>query len=439
MNKPSDIETPNQPVLGKKRIEELDYYRGFAILGIFMVNILVMNVSFVFRQDWEVEQTGWLNRSTFFVLETVFYSKFFAIFSLLFGVGIALQLQNTLNKSILFFIRRFGALLVFGILHILFIWSGDILHLYAILGFFLLFFFRLQAKYLLWIAILIFLFPYFGQLVDWILSSLSIIPESALVDYSRKDLIELYRNGSYWSGVQLRIKEYIFAAKLVFAYIAPVAFSMMLIGGYLVKKGIVHRLKSFAVEITKPLLIGTAILLVYRFILIYYILPNHAPEWGSMLSITLHTIFQLSDVSISFLLLWTLTLLNHKKYFTKILTPLKYVGRMAFTNYILQSIFGYLIMRTLGYYETFSVFGCFVLVLLFFGIQIIFSKIYFDYFTFGPLEWIWRVISYRKLLPILKENIKYKSLDKETIEKNADRITAPQASAQDLTSEQREI
>jgi uncharacterized protein len=368
-----------------------------------MVNILVMNVSFAFRQNWEAEQTGWLNRSTFFILETIFYSKFFAIFSLLFGMGIALQLQNTSKKSALFFIRRLGALLVFGLLHILFIWSGDILHLYAILGFLLLFFFRLQAKYLLWTAVIIFLFPYFGKLADWILSSLSIIPENALVEYSRQDLIELYRNGSYLSGVQLRIKEYLFATKLLFAYIAPIAFSMMLIGGYLVKQGIVHRLQSFAVEITRPLLICTAILLVYRFVLLYYILPNHAPEWGSILSITLHTIFYLSDISISVLLLWSLTLLIHNKHFTNFLTPLKYVGRMAFTNYILQSVFGYIVMRTFGFYEKFSVFECFILVLLFFGFQTVMSKIYFNYFKFGPLEWLWRVVSYWKILPYLKE------------------------------------
>ena len=404
MNNPTDIEIPNQPVSGKKRIAELDYYRGFAILGIFMVNILVMNVSFAFRQDWEAEQMGWLNRSTFFILETVFYSKFFATFSLLFGMGIALQLQNTSNKSILFFIRRLGALLVFGLLHILFIWSGDILHLYALLGLLLLLFFRLQAKYLLWIAIVIFLFPYFGKLVDWILGSLSIIPERALDDHSRKDLIELYRNGSYSSGVQLRIKEYVFALKLVLAYIAPVAFSMMLLGGYLVKKGIVYRLRSFALEITKPLLICTSILLVYRFVLIYYILPNHAPEWGSMLSITLHTIFQLSDISISVLLLWSLTMLLHQKYFTKMLSPLKYVGRMAFSNYILQSVFGYIVMRTFGFYEKLSVFECFVLVLLFFGFQVVISKFYFNYFKFGPLEWLWRVVSYWKILPLLKKD-----------------------------------
>lgn len=403
MNKPSDIVTSNQPVLGKKRIEELDLFRGFAILGIFMVNILVMNVSFAFRQDWEAEQIGWLNQGAFFVLQTVFYSKFFAIFSLLFGMGVALQLQHSSNKTILFFLRRFGALFLFGLLHIVFIWSGDILHLYAILGCFLLLLFRLQAKYLLWLAIVIFLFPYFGKLVDWILSSLSIIPENALIDYTRKDLIELYRNGSYSSGVPLRIKEYIFAAKLLFAYIAPVAFSMMLIGGYLVKRGIVNRLKSFAIEITKPLLICTSILLVYRFVLIYYILPNHAPELGSILSIVLHTIFQLSDISISVLLLWSLTLLIHKKHFTKILTPLKYVGRMAFTNYILQSVFGYIVMRTFGFYEKLSVFECFILVLLFFGFQIVMSKIYFKYCKFGPLEWLWRVVSYWKFLPILKE------------------------------------
>ena len=402
MNK--EKETKNQPVLGKERIEELDYYRGFAILGIFMVNILVMNVSFVFREDWEAEQTGWLNQSTFFVLQNIFYSKFFAIFSLLFGMGIALQMQNSYKKSMLFFLRRFGALFVFGVMHILFIWSGDILHLYAFLGFFLLFFFKMPAKYLLWTAIFIFLFPYFGKLVDWLLSFLSIVPENALTDYTRNDLINLIRNGSYWSGVELRVKEYVYPLQLVFGYILPIALSMMLIGGYIVKKGIVFRLKSFAREITKPLLISTGVLLMYRFILIYYILPNHAPEWGSLFSITLHTIYQLSDVAISFSLLCILTLLHHQKLMIKVLAPLKYVGRMAFTNYILQSVFGYLIMRTFDYYETFSVFECFVIVLIFFGIQVVFSKIYLKYFKFGPLEWIWRVMSYWKWFPILKED-----------------------------------
>jgi uncharacterized protein len=399
-----DNEIKNLPLIETRRIEELDFYRGFAILGIFMVNILVMNVSFAYRQEWEAEQTGWINQSTLFILETLFYSKFFVIFSLLFGMGVALQIQSSSNKSIFFFLRRFGALLVFGLLHILFIWSGDILHLYAILGLFSLAFFKLHPKILLWLAIIVFIFPYFGKLADWSFNTLSLAPEKALDEYSRNDLTELYRNGSYSSGMQLRIKEYLFALKLVFAYIAPVAFSMMLLGGYLVKQGIVYRLKSFANEISKPLLISTLILLIYRFSLIYYILPNHAPQWGSALSITLHTIFSLSDISISFTMLWLLTKLYHRAYLIKVINSLKFVGRMAFTNYILQSVFAYWLMRTLSYYETFSVFQCFILVLLFFGVQIMISKIYFSYFMFGPLEWLWRVVSYWKILPILKKN-----------------------------------
>lgn len=405
MNKEEEeLNTTLQPVLGKKRIVALDYYRGFAILGIFMVNILVMNVSFAFREEWEAEQTCWLNQATFFILQTVFYSKFFAIFSLLFGMGIALQIQKTSNKSTFFFLKRFGTLFIFGIMHILFIWSGDILHLYALLGILLLFFFKLPARYVLWSAIFIFLFPFFRDIINWFLNYLSFDNYSYITSYTREDLIELKRNGSYWSGVKLRIKEYSFALQILHAYIAPVALSLMLVGGYIVKKGIVFNLQKFAQRITKPLLITTGVLIIYRFTLLYYILPVHEPEWGSLLSITLHTIYQLSDVAISFLLLWTLTMLYHKKYMVKVLSPLKYVGRMAFTNYILQSVFGYIMMRTFGYYETFSVFECFILVLFFFGIQVVLSKMYLKYFKFGPLEWLWRVLSYGKLFSIKKSN-----------------------------------
>ena len=393
------------PTNTQQRIKELDIFRGFAILGIFMVNILVMNMSFAYRQEWEIEQTGWLNQATFFILESLFYSKFFAIFSFLFGIGIALQLQIDNGKSVLFFVRRLSALFLFGVLHILFIWSGDILHLYALLGVPLLLLFKLPSKYILWVAILIFLFPFFGPIMSYILEVFSIQPENALNEFSKTELIEMVRNGSYWSGLVLRVKEYIFTMPFVFAYIAPVAFSMILIGGYIVKKGYVFHLHDLAYKIRVPLLVTTGILLIYRYTLIYYILPHHTPEWGSMLSIMLHTLYQLSDVTLSFTFLWALTIFYHLPSFRNALVPLSYVGRLAFSNYILQSLFGYFLMRTLGFYASFSVFQCAILVLLFFSFQIILSKYYLNYFKFGPLEWLWRVISYWKWMSFRKKNL----------------------------------
>ena len=395
------------PTPKSDRISELDIFRGFAILGIFMVNILIMNVSFAYRGEWEAEQTGWLQRGSFFVLETVFYSKFFTIFSFLFGAGVALQIQHAKQKgnySKTFFLRRFGTLFLFGIMHILFIWSGDILHLYGMLGLLLLLFFRGSGKVLLWSAAVIFFFPFytliFEQIVEWLSFDYSV----PLASLSRKDIFELKHHGSYLSGIILRLKEYAFAMGLIYSGITPVALTMMLLGGYVVKMGWLENIYNRLIKIRPYLLGALVILLIYRFILLYWISPSFEIPFGSTLSITLVIFFQLSDIVISFTLLWLIGYLWNKGIFKQLLSPLQYVGRMALSNYISQSVIGYMIMRTFNGYEYFSAFGCILLVLGVYSIQIILSKLWLTKFMFGPLEWLWRCISYMKLLPIKKSN-----------------------------------
>lgn len=393
------------PTPKSDRINELDIFRGFAILGIFMVNILVMNVSFAYRGEWEAEQTGWLQRGSFFVLETVFYSKFFTIFSFLFGAGVALQIQRAKQKgnySNTFFLRRFVTLFLFGIMHILFIWSGDILHLYGMLGLLLLLFFRGSAKVLLWSATVVFFFPFytiiFEQIVEWLSFDYSV----PLASLSREDIFELKHHGSYLSGIILRLKEYAFAMGLIYSGITPIALTMMLLGGYVVKMGWLENIYNRLIKIRPYLLGALVILMIYRFILLYWISPSFEIPFGSTLSITLTIFFQLSDIVISFTLLWLIGYLWNKGVFKQLLSPLQYVGRMALSNYISQSVIGYLIMRTFNGYEYFSAFGCIILVLGVYSIQIILSKLWLAKFMFGPLEWLWRCISYMKLLPIKK-------------------------------------
>ena len=395
------------PTPKSDRINELDIFRGFAILGIFMVNILIMNVSFAYRGEWEAEQTEWLQRGSFFVLETIFYSKFFTIFSFLFGAGVALQIQHAKQKgnySNTFFLRRFGTLFLFGIMHILFIWSGDILHLYGMLGLLLLLFFRGSPKVLLWSAAVVFFFPFytliFEQIVEWLSFDYSV----PLASLSRKDIFELKHHGSYLSGIILRLKEYAFAMGLIYSGITPVALTMMLLGGYVVKMGWLENIYNMLIKIRPYLLGALVILLIYRFILLYWISPSFEISFGSTLSITLVIFFQLSDIVISFTLLWLIGYLWNKGIFKQLLLPLKYVGRMALSNYISQSVIGYMIMRTFNGYEYFSAFGCILLVLGVYSIQIILSKLWLTKFMFGPLEWLWRCISYMKLLPIKKSN-----------------------------------
>lgn len=393
------------PTKGQQRIIDLDVFRGFAVLGIFMVNILVMNTAFTFRGEWEAEQTSNIAQSAFFVLETFFYSKFFVIFSLLFGMGVALQIQRAKEKgsfSNLFFIRRFGSLFLFGALHILFIWSGDILHLYGAYGCLLMLLFRLPAKPLLWGSILIFIFPFYDELFNYFIHFFTDDAHAHLSALPKESIIELKRNGTYWSGLILRIKEYAFAADFLYGGIGPVALSMMTLGGYFVKKGMLQNIEKWLKETGVYLLVCVILLMTYRFVLLYYIVPNFEVGPGSFLSFVLMSIYYLSDIALALSYLWVIAYILRIPTLSKILTPLQYVGRTAFTNYILQSLIGYWIMRTFAYYHCFNVIECIVLVVLIFSTQVIFSKVWLRYFQFGPLEWLWRCISYWKLVPLKK-------------------------------------
>lgn len=364
-----------------------------------------MNVSFAYRGEWEAEQTGLLNRASFFILETFFYSKFFAIFSLLFGMGVALQLRQAHQKgnfSNTFFLRRFSALFLMGLCHIVFIWSGDILHLYGVLGILLLFFFRFSAKVLIWSSLIVFLFPFYHEIIDHFLSWIDFDSTAPLLEYSRDEILELKHNGSYWSGVELRLREYSFAMVLIWTGIAPVALTMMLLGGYLVKKGFLENVKIWIQKVKWYLFGSLSVLLIYRFSLIYLVFPNYEIPMGTPLSIALITAFQLSDIVLSLSFLWILAYLWNKGYVKMLISPLQYVGRMALSNYIMQSVLAYLIMRTFNGYEQFSAFGCIILVLSIYVTQIFLSRWWLTYFQFGPLEWCWRCISYWKILPIKK-------------------------------------
>src|SRR5690606_2525541 len=121
-------ETKNiKPTKKNKRIDLLDIFRGFAVLGIFVVNIVIMNSTFLNQDEFAKQWTSNIDQISETILQLFFYTKFFPIFSLLFGLGIsmqALKLQNNNKLSFSFFARRMLILFIFGLLHIIFLWSG---------------------------------------------------------------------------------------------------------------------------------------------------------------------------------------------------------------------------------------------------------------------------------------------------------------------------
>src|SRR5581483_6644729 len=128
------------PVSPSERIATLDILRAFALLG-----ILVMNLPDMYSNSWvavmpEKRWPEWYNRAAISLMECFFSGKFNSLFSFLFGIGFTIQLERLMSRSprpIFIYLKRLTYLLLFGIAHAIFIWTGDVLHMYALLGMFL--------------------------------------------------------------------------------------------------------------------------------------------------------------------------------------------------------------------------------------------------------------------------------------------------------------
>ncbi|GGG07375.1 membrane protein [Dokdonia pacifica] len=388
------------------RIVILDVLRGFALLGIFVVNIEIMNCVFMNQDAFSAQWTSSIDTLAVRLQQLFFYGKFFPIFSLLFGVGISIQLVSLKRKGIpmSFFFRRMGALFLFGVAHILFLWSGDVIHIYAFLGLCTLLLVQLKPKQLIIIALVIFLFPFYGSLFEWITAALGYQPEVYLKSYTPETIETTIREGSYVDGMQLRMQEYKSNLAVLFVSLMPIAFTMFILGLTIGKKGWLQDIPRGIQRIKKPVLWIAVLSNVYRVIFLFFLWETEiwkVPFWRTLFIYGM----QISDTLMALFLVWLVVYAFQYAFWKKLLSPLQYAGRMALTNYLLQSFIGLLIFSSVGlqWYQTLSPIQTMGVAMGVFIVQVLLSKLWLSFFQFGPLEWIWRCISYWKVLEIRKK------------------------------------
>ncbi|CAL2103669.1 conserved membrane protein of unknown function [Tenacibaculum sp. 190130A14a] len=396
----------NQPTTTTKRIELLDVYRGFAILGIFVVNIVIMNSTFLNQDEFAKQWTSSIDTISEKILQLFFYTKFFPIFSLLFGLGISMQALKLAEKgklSFSFFARRMFYLFLFGVFHIVFLWSGDVLNIYAVLGLLTTLLIKKSNKVILIAAGVFLFFPFYDQVFGYFFELINYRPEIYLQEHTGATVNQIIKNGSYAEGIQLRLLEYLSNIPMLFGFLAPIALSMFLIGLYLGKNKIYESLDSFITKLTKPVLLITILTSIYRvcFLLVFTKLDIYKLELARTLFIKLMV---LSDVIMGLFYLWGIGWLWYNTQWKKVLAPLRFAGRMALTNYLMQSLIGLILFSSIGFqlYETLSPSQTLLTAILVFAFQVILSKIWLRYFKFGPLEWLWRCLTYKKVLSIKK-------------------------------------
>ena len=398
------INSKSNPVRKSNRIELLDVFRGFAVLGIFVVNIEIMNCMFMHEEVFTEQWTSTLDKVVKLIRQLFFYSKFFPIFSFLFGVGIALQalrMQDRGERIGGFFFRRMLVLFLLGCAHITFFWGGDVIHLYALMGMLIALMLKIPTKLLPWLALSVLLFPFYGQMASAFYNLVGLDP-SAFLEVNNGDYYtDVVRSGSYIDGIKLRWLEYVSNSGVLLVFLAPLAFAMFVLGLYAGKKGWVHHLEQTALQLKTPMLITITIATLYRIVFLFF-RSDFLPYLAEGFHPYVFQAMQLADVFTGLFFLWGIASLWKYKRVRNVLSVLKPVGRMALTNYILQSVVGMFLFTSVGFswYLELSPPQTFALACVVYAFQIVLSHYWLVKFKYGPLEWLWRCLTYQKILPI---------------------------------------
>lgn len=389
-----------------ERLHVLDGLRGLALFGILLANIR-------FFAGWDfandelkkalagayLEYYEWLN----IVLVD---GKFYTIFSLLFGIGFAMQLQSLKTKragAAIVYVRRLTILFLIGFIHMTQFWFGDILTTYAVLGLVLFAFHRCSDRFILTAAVVAFLTPMIGYLIAWY-GSIAMdfgfygVGKNGLasnIEGFAGNIIDVQASENWrhyftfnHAGSFIKLAYYLESWRFV------KIFFVMLVGLWAGRQIIQHRLLHKTPFMKRVAFWGGVIGLPMSFF--YARLGGVSAfagpaDFTGFLRMTAYTlsVFPLGFAYAAlFVLAW--------KKGSYLLHFFTYAGRMALTNYLLQTAIGVSIFYGIGGGLVGKVepYVFLIIAVLIFSGQIALSKLWLKWFRYGPVEWMWRCFTY---------------------------------------------
>lgn len=451
-----------QPIAPNERIDALDYARGFALFG-----IILMNVEWFERpiagllNGIDGGYTGWhlwVDRA----IEWLIQGKFYPLFSLLFGMGFAVMLQRGEERSgasgfTAIYLRRLLALLAFGFIHGVLFYPGDILHAYAFAGFGLMIGYgialaigklrggrRLHSRWLLIIPLVwLLVLPVGGNI--WFIAEQTWFPPppppvavvkaetkpAAAADASKSDAAKpavekektreerraewraqgqkayddarkIYQTGSFVEVTKLRYSELMRQASL-FPHFGDQVLMLFILGSWFVFSGVLRDIRGNLPLFRKLAGYGLGLGLPLAAIpeLIGLLDDESVPivMWGvyGIASESAHLLLSVGYFAL-------MVLVSQSSLWSRRLDFLPDLGRMALTNYILQSAIFSIIFANygLGLHGHLQRGWQVLLALAVIGAQVLFSRWWMSRYRFGPLEWLWRALTYLRAPPMLR-------------------------------------
>ena len=384
----------------KKRYLILDALRGFAILGIILANFPEFSL-------WTFSATaGWtgLDRVTRAVQTFLVDGKFYTLFSLLFGIGFSIQLENAGGRLVTFY-RRMAVLLLIGLLHLLLLWSGDILMLYAVCGMIIPLFRKLPFRSILCVAGIFLLLPILSDAVlgtrladpleaeQWRICGLYGITEANfgtwLSDaHSYREVLQFLHQGAVE-----RMWEFVIGRRYF------KVLGLFLIGFAVGREKFYADVHAHRAILRRIFTVGATVGIPLG--MLYTWSSMTGMPWGRII----HDITYLSVYLMGFAYAAGFCLVFDRRPEAPGWRLLSNPGRMACTNYLGQSVIGILLFYGigLGLGNRVDLLATEAIALGVYAFQIAFSFLWMSRFRYGPVEWVWRMLAYGRRLPLRKE------------------------------------
>ncbi|PTI30769.1 DUF418 domain-containing protein [Mammaliicoccus vitulinus] len=375
--------------MSKQRIFSIDALRGFSLLGILMMNILTFAYPYQIINPFEFFQHQ--DGALFKISSLFIVASFYPIFAFLFGYGLSMMYHNSIERGLDYYpmiIRRLSFLLLLGVIHGIFIFYGDILATYALLGFIAIIFVKLKPQYSL-VAL---------SIGFSILILLYILPLVLLQDVTQVEnfvgIQELERvnnilaSADYLSIVGFNLKYFgLNISSIIF--VGPFSIlPIMLFGIYAQQTNWLNKIRNHKNLYT---VIGLVIFVLGLAIKMIQIILE-----GSMSSQLISQMVGGPIVALSYIIFFVL--LCESATARKILNPLQYIGKLSLTTYISQSVICIIIFYGIGfnYYGKLPVFTIYTMSIVIYAVQLLLSYLYLKRFKQGPLEKLWRKVTYLK-------------------------------------------
>lgn len=398
-----------QPVKAKERIVLLDILRGFALFGILFANLLTWS-GLKYLPIEDIVELGNIDvdRAIYRIMKFFVDTKFYTLFSILFGVGFYLQISKNKENPTFpsFYLWRMFLMLCLGIIHSV-IWSGDILSLYALMGMLLLAMRNIPVQKTLILGLSLFFLPVLLSIIYMysFARDLPELPKTALLvypDMTPQEVKAGFQSTDPWVVLQTNLHSLMWRWYSFIPDGRPFkVLGLFFLGGYL------YSIQFFTSQAKKwkSFVMFFSIGIIFSFISLQIegVVASYSRNWIDVVDKLLHEVGQLS-LSLSYIcLLAKLTDVFPNFIF---FTWLKNYGRMSLTSYLGHTLLSILIFYPvvgigLGYLGRLTLENTYYVAVIILIIQLLLSNIWFRYFSFGPVEWLWRCATYRKWFPIM--------------------------------------